>query len=65
MAAGSGLPLLDIRELQRIEQEAVGPPKPIAFTDQIVGVVEYRHGTVIDVLRAPAHKFCGPTEFCF
>ena len=28
-----------------------GEPKPIAFTDSIVGVIRYRDGSVIDVVR--------------
>lgn len=49
----SGLPLLSIRDLKRLGEEALDIPEQAAFTDRIVGVVEYRDGTVIDVVRAP------------
>lgn len=50
---GSGLPLVDIRELRRIGTRLTGTPDAQKFTDRIIGVVEYRDGTVIDVVRQP------------
>lgn len=50
----SDLPLMDITELKCIGEQLAGIPDPIAFTDKIVAVVEYRDGTVIDVVRQPA-----------
>ncbi|MDR3296242.1 MAG: citrate lyase subunit alpha [Clostridiales Family XIII bacterium] len=51
---GSGLPVIDICELRKKGEKLTGTPKEPAFTDRIVGVVEYRDGTVIDVVRQPA-----------
>lgn len=49
----SGLPLVDIQELREIGLRLTGEPKAQEFTDRIIGVVEYRDGTVIDVIRQP------------
>lgn len=49
----SGLPLVDIHELRRIGIRLTGVPEEQKFTDRIIGVVEYRDGTVIDVVRQP------------
>lgn len=49
----SGLPLKSIEELRRIGEHLTGTPVPQEFTDRIIGVVEYRDGTVIDVVRQP------------
>lgn len=59
----AGLPLVGIEALRsraaQIARAAAGEPQP-RFTDRIVAVVEYRDGTVIDVVRqvrpAPAAK---------
>ena len=45
------LPLKTIEELQREAEELVGIPKSINYTDDIVALVEYRDGTIIDVIR--------------
>lgn len=50
----SGLPIVDIHELKRIGEEKVGPQTRVRVTDRIVGVVEYRDGTVIDLVYQPA-----------
>ncbi|MDD7593192.1 MAG: citrate lyase subunit alpha [Peptoniphilaceae bacterium] len=47
------LPLKSIEELRDIAYGIVGEPKPIEFTDQVVALVEYRDGTIIDVIRKP------------
>ena len=47
----AGLKLVTIQELQQIAESLTGVPKPIETTDRIVCVVEYRDGTVIDVIR--------------
>jgi citrate lyase subunit alpha/citrate CoA-transferase len=50
----SNLPLMDIADLQHKAYSMTGVPQPVApTTDEIVGVVEYRDGTIIDVLRKP------------
>ncbi|MCI8510742.1 MAG: citrate lyase subunit alpha [Lachnospiraceae bacterium] len=47
----AGLKLVTIEELQQIAESLTGVPKPIETTDRVVCVVEYRDGTVIDVIR--------------
>ncbi|POW60845.1 citrate lyase subunit alpha [Candidatus Pantoea alvi] len=47
----AGLPVMDIEALYQRALLISGEPKPIAFTDRIVGVVRYRDGSVIDVVR--------------
>ncbi|WP_312645397.1 citrate lyase subunit alpha [Hydrogenoanaerobacterium sp.] len=49
--ADSGLPILDIEELQQKAERLVGVPDPISYTDKVVGVVTYRDGSVIDLIR--------------
>ena len=49
------LPLLTIEEMKnKAEEKAEFQHKPVEYTDDIVVVVEYRDGTVIDVVRKPA-----------
>jgi len=47
----SGLPLFEIEELQQKAEKLVGIPDTIPYTDKVVGVVTYRDGTVIDLIR--------------
>lgn len=47
----TGLKLVTIEELQKIAEDMTGIPKPIECTDKIVCIIEYRDGTVIDVIR--------------
>ena len=49
----SGLPIMSIHELKDIAYGLCGKPEPIQLSDEIVGVVEYRDGTIIDVIRRP------------
>ena len=42
---------IDIHDLEKEVDSITGVPKPIQFTDKIVGLVEYRDGTIIDVIR--------------
>ena len=54
--AGSGLPIKTIEELQAMAYEFVGKPEEIEVSQEdkdIIAVVEYRDGTVIDVIRKP------------
>lgn len=46
-----GLQTKTIEELLELAKFVVGTPKPIEFSDKVVAVVEYRDGTVIDVIR--------------
>lgn len=47
------LPVMTIKELKDLAENMTGKPEPIEFTDKIVAVVEYRDGTIIDVVRKP------------
>lgn len=54
LRAGLGetnLKLVSIEDLQRIAESLTGTPKPIECTDKVVCLVQYRDGTVIDVIR--------------
>jgi citrate lyase subunit alpha/citrate CoA-transferase len=51
---GKGLPVFTIEELQKMAHDLTGKPEPVAVTDEVVAVVEYRDGTIIDVIRKPA-----------
>lgn len=45
------LKVLTIEELKALAESITGVPENIELTEDIVGVVEYRDGTVIDVIR--------------
>lgn len=47
------LPLVTIDELIEKAEKIVGVPKVIEFEDKVVGLIEYRDGTIIDVIRKP------------
>ncbi len=47
----AGLPVRDIADLKKAADEAVGEPQPAQVSDRNVAVVEYRDGTLIDVVR--------------
>lgn len=47
----AGLPVMSIQALYDRAVEISGPPSPIEFLDRIVGIIRYRDGTVIDVVR--------------
>ena len=47
----AGLPVKDITELKTIAEEIAGVPKGLVTDDRIVAIVEYRDGSVIDVVR--------------
>ena len=49
---GTGLRVLPIQELKEIGESIVGPQTQTRSSGKIVGVVEYRDGTVIDVVRS-------------
>ncbi|SMC70653.1 citrate lyase subunit alpha [Sporomusa malonica] len=50
---GSGLPLMTVEELRDTAYELGGKPAPLKMSDEVVAVVEYRDGTVLDVIRRP------------
>lgn len=47
----SKLPVVDVKELRDIAYGLCGRPEDVKFGEKIVGIVEYRDGTVIDVIR--------------
>ncbi|MDD2717149.1 MAG: citrate lyase subunit alpha [Candidatus Wallbacteria bacterium] len=47
----SRLPILEIHDLAKNVEKLCGKPAPIEWDDKIVGLVEYRDGSIIDVIR--------------
>lgn len=47
------LPLVTIEYLQQEAEKIVGKPNDVEFEDKVVALVEYRDGTIIDVIRKP------------
>jgi citrate lyase subunit alpha/citrate CoA-transferase len=45
------LPVKDIRQLQAEITALTGRPRPLEFEDKIVALIEYRDGSIIDVVR--------------
>jgi len=48
---GTGLKLHSIEELKDIAEKFTGKPKEIPVEEDIVAVVEYRDGSVIDLIK--------------
>ncbi len=47
----TNLPLRRIEKIEKEVSEICGNPNPLQYKDRIVAVVEYRDGTIIDVIR--------------
>ena len=47
----AGLPVFTIEALHERAMSLTGEPQPIAFRDKIVGLIRYRDGSLIDVVR--------------
>ena len=47
----AGMKIMDIEALYQRAISLTGEPKPIEFTDRVVGVIRYRDGSVIDVVH--------------
>lgn len=47
---GSNLPITTIEELRDIAYKATGGPQPLELTDDIIALIEYRDGTIIDTV---------------
>lgn len=47
----TNLPIMSIEELKTIAESMTGKPREVKFTDEIVALIEYRDGTVIDVIK--------------
>ncbi|MGI6252854.1 MAG: citrate lyase subunit alpha [Aminivibrio sp.] len=45
------VPLVEIEDLKKMAEAFTGIPKPPPFGDRVIGVVEYRDGSEIDVIR--------------
>ncbi len=53
---GSRLPIVPMPALYERAVQLCGKPAPLALTDKIVALIEYRDGTVLDVVRQVAPK---------
>lgn len=54
--AGSKLPIMTIQQLQQMAYDMVGKPKEMEYSQEekdIVAVIEYRDGSLLDVVRKP------------
>lgn len=47
----SGLPIVTVEELRDKAKKIVGEADPIEYDDKVVALVEYRDGSIIDVIR--------------
>jgi citrate lyase subunit alpha / citrate CoA-transferase len=45
------LPFKTIEELRDIAYSITGQPKKVQFADRVVGIIEARDGTIMDVVR--------------
>jgi citrate lyase subunit alpha/citrate CoA-transferase len=45
------LPVKDIRQFHEEIVAITGKPRPVEFTDEVVALIEYRDGSIIDVVR--------------
>ncbi len=45
------MPVKDINDLRREITQITGVPRPVEFTDDIIALVEYRDGSIIDTVR--------------
>jgi len=52
----AGLNIKDIHDLETEVDKITGIPKPLEYTNKIVGLVEYRDGTIIDVIHQLKEK---------
>lgn len=52
----SNLPIMNIEELKDLAEKFTGIPEKPEFDEEIVGIVEYRDGTIIDVIRKVKQK---------
>ena len=50
------IPLKTIEELRDIAYGIVGEPDPVQFEDRIVGIIEARDGTIMDVVHQIKNK---------
>ena len=48
---GVDLPFKTIEELRDIAYSIVGEPEKVQFGDRVVGIIEARDGTIMDIVR--------------
>lgn len=46
-----GLPVMEIEALRDMAYSLTGKPEPPRYGDKVVGLVEYRDGTILDIIR--------------
>lgn len=51
LLTAAGLPVKDIQALKELAEKIAGAPQEIVTSQKIVAIVEYRDGTIIDVVR--------------
>lgn len=49
----AGIKVIDIQDLKAKVDKLMGEPKPLDLLDKVVGVVQYRDGSVIDIIYQP------------
>jgi citrate lyase subunit alpha/citrate CoA-transferase len=47
----TGLPIFTIKELKEMAEKITGTPEKVRLGENIVGIIEYRDGTIIDTVR--------------
>lgn len=52
--SAAGLPVISIEAMKKLADNIAGIPDPIGVSDKIVALVEYRDGTIIDVVYQQA-----------
>ena len=48
---GKDIPLVEIGDLKKMAEELTGIPATPPFGEKVIGIVEYRDGTIIDTIR--------------
>ena len=48
---GKGIPLVEIGDLKKMAEELTGVPGTPPFGEKVIGIVEYRDGSIIDTIR--------------
>ena len=51
LKAADYIPLKTIQELRDIAYSIIGEPDKVHFADRVVGIIEARDGTIMDVVR--------------
>ena len=51
LKAADYIPLKTIQDLRDIAYSIIGEPEKVHFADRVVGIIEARDGTIMDVVR--------------